>query len=98
MYFVVDYFEDLISWKDSAAKATIFGPNGSWSEVVPIVPSEDLTDAYYFVIGCFSNSGSTGFKKVAEAEKSLPSLKNCPSKGKFHAKNAVFSIAIFKNF
>ena len=85
MYFVdtpfgLPQYEQSLTWKDTAAKATIFGPNGSWSEVVPFV---DQTYDYYLVIGCFSNSDSTGFKKTAKAMNTmnawdLPSLKNCP--------------------
>ena len=79
MYYVYDYSNligNSMSWKDSASKATIFGPNGSGSEVVPF-DNGDLNGDRYFVVGCFSNSGYTGFNKIAQAMNSVTTFK-CP--------------------
>lgn len=65
-----------MTWANSEAKSTIFGPNGGGSNVVPF--NWQNTDGQrYFIVGCFDNRGFFGFSKVATAASS-PDFSQCP--------------------
>ena len=66
MYYVYDYSDEIgttMSWTDSEAQATIFGPNGGGSTVVPL-EDDKLDKERYFIVGCFDSTGFPGFQKV----------------------------------
>ena len=62
-----------MSWTDSGAKALIYGPNGTGSDIVQL--SDDSKDGKrYFIVGCFVNGA---FQKVAQSTTSV-SIDMCP--------------------
>ena len=65
-----------MTWTDSEAKATVWGPNGGGNHIVPLTKS-DLNGERYFIVGCFDSNGYGSFQQVANSASS-PSYSNCP--------------------
>lgn len=79
VYYVYDFSNKIgrtMTWVDSEAKSTIFGPNGGGSAVVPF-NNANMDGLRYFVVGCFDKRGFFGFEKVAKAV-SNPAVSDCP--------------------
>jgi hypothetical protein len=70
MYYIYDYSQNVgmgsMSFSDSDALSTIYGPNGSGH--ISVALNDDKIDGgeTYFIIGCFDNNGYTGFHYVGE--------------------------------
>jgi len=70
MYYVYDYSNKIgrsMSWADSDAKGTVFGPNNGGTQIVPLDADQTDDGKRYFVIGCFDHTGYPGFVKVGQA-------------------------------
>jgi len=79
LYYVYDYSNKIgrdMTWSQAEAKATVWGPNGGGSHVVPLAKN-DLNGERYYTVGCFDSTGYASFQKVANSASS-PTLSNCP--------------------
>merc|ERR550532_1704215 len=70
MYYIYDYSQNVgmgsMSFSDSEGQSTIYGPNGSGHISVGLADDKTSGGETYFIVGCFDNSGFSGFTSVGQ--------------------------------
>jgi hypothetical protein len=73
-YYIKDYSKKIgtegMSWKDSGAKVTIYGPEGKGEIEMMLDDTKKVGEEVYYFVGCFDNTYFDGFKKIAKTSKS----------------------------
>jgi len=72
-YYIYDYSKkvgrDGMSWHNSDAKVTIYGPEGKGSIEMMLDDTKKVGEETFYFIGCFDDTYFDGFKKIAKTSK-----------------------------
>jgi len=72
-YYIYDYSKkvgrDGMSWHNSDAKVTIYGPEGKGSIEMMLDDTKKVGKETFYFIGCFDDTYFDGFKKIAKTSK-----------------------------